>query len=108
MMAAKEKAETEPVLRHVSKEEAKRDAEAHAARTKRASAAIAEPVDKSAGRLSVIAKLAEEATGVLELTTKFVAAGSDASGRVIDLQAKQFAELAPLSAGVIYGVELSW
>ena len=79
MMAAKEKAETEPVLRHVSKEEAKRDAEAHAARTKRAAAAIAEPVDKSAGRLSVIAKLAEEATGVLELTTKFVAAGSDAS-----------------------------
>ena len=34
--------------------------------------------------------------------------GPYVSGRVIDLQAKQFAELAPLSAGVIGGVELSW
>jgi hypothetical protein len=34
--------------------------------------------------------------------------GPYVSGRVIDLQAKQFAELAPLSAGVISGVELSW
>ena len=34
--------------------------------------------------------------------------GPYVSGRVIDLQAAQFAELAPLSAGVIYGVELSW
>ena len=79
-MAGKEKAETEPVLRSVSKEEAKRDAKAHAARVSRALTAIAEPVDKSADRLSVIAKLADEATDVLELTTKFVAAGSDASG----------------------------
>ena len=34
--------------------------------------------------------------------------GPYVGGRIIDLQAKQFAELAPLSAGVIYGVELSW
>ena len=34
--------------------------------------------------------------------------GPYVGGRVIDLQAKQFAELAPLSAGVISGVELSW
>ena len=34
--------------------------------------------------------------------------GPYVSGRVIDLQAKQFGELAPLSAGVIGGVELSW
>ncbi len=30
------------------------------------------------------------------------------AGRIVDLQAKQFAELAPLSAGVIYGVEISY
>ena len=34
--------------------------------------------------------------------------GPYVGGRIIDLQAKQFAELAPLSAGVISGVELSW
>ena len=78
-MAGKEKAETEPVLRSVSKEEMERDAKAHAARVSRALTAIAEPVDKSADRLSTIAKLAEEAADVLDLTAKFVAGGSDAS-----------------------------
>ena len=34
--------------------------------------------------------------------------GPYVGGRVIDLQPAQFAELAPLSAGVISGVELSW
>ncbi len=34
--------------------------------------------------------------------------GPYVSGRIIDLQAKQFAELAPLSAGVISGVEISY
>ncbi|NLA25632.1 MAG: hypothetical protein GX879_11765 [Bacteroidales bacterium] len=34
--------------------------------------------------------------------------GPYVSGRVIDLQPAQFDDLAPLSAGVLYGVDLSW
>ena len=34
--------------------------------------------------------------------------GPYVGGRIIDLQPDQFRDLAPLSAGVLYGVELSW
>ncbi len=43
-----------------------------------------------------------------ETTCRVDDRGPYVGGRVIDLQAAQFAELAPLSAGVISGVELSW
>ena len=87
-MATKGEAATEPVVRKVSAEEAKRDAEAHAKRVQRATADGVVAPDRTEGRLAAIAKLADEATDVLALTAKFVDGGSDVTDLLAMLSGK--------------------